>query len=460
MSVRTGWWCVGRGLWMLALLVSLWGVGCGDDASGGGASLDAEANNAANNAAFDGDNSAADIANNEANNSPNNFDDAPNNSPNNDVGSGESSTPGGDGGEPGESDLAGTLTAGEWRDLDHWEFWRAMMTGSEWAGMESYWTFNTEGRFAVEVVHEGLPVADATVQLFTQIQMLNPNATTPLWEARTDHQGRAELFSGFFEASSAPAFGLRIHAGQAFRKVEDLSPTGALEPIRIALDEAPAPENILDLMLVVDTTSSMLDELEFLQDELRDVIRRVREDNPESLQIRLSLVFYRDTTDAYIVRSEPFTDDIEAAIAALQDEFASGGGDYPEALSDALDAAFSEEAQWSSSARARLMLVVLDAPPHRDERSMRMLRDGIAQAARHGVRVVPVASSGVDKETEFLMRMMAIATGGTYVFLTDDSGVGNSHIEPTVGTYEVELLNNLLVRLINEAVSTPEASDE
>ena len=48
------------------------------------------------------------------------------------------------------------------------------------------------------------------------------------------------------------------------------------------------------------------------------------------------------------------------------------------------------------------------------------------------------------------MRYFAIATNGTYVFITNDSGIGNDHIEPTVGEYEVEFLNNLLVRLINK----------
>ena len=47
-----------------------------------------------------------------------------------------------------------------------------------------------------------------------------------------------------------------------------------------------------------------------------------------------------------------------------------------------------------------------------------------------------------------MLRFFANATGGTYVFLTDHSGVGNSHIEASVGEYEVEQLNNLLIRLI------------
>ncbi|GAL65661.1 expressed protein [Jejuia pallidilutea] len=48
------------------------------------------------------------------------------------------------------------------------------------------------------------------------------------------------------------------------------------------------------------------------------------------------------------------------------------------------------------------------------------------------------------------MRNFAIATNGTYVFITNDSGIGNDHLEPTVGAYEVEFLNSLLVRLIDK----------
>jgi hypothetical protein len=46
------------------------------------------------------------------------------------------------------------------------------------------------------------------------------------------------------------------------------------------------------------------------------------------------------------------------------------------------------------------------------------------------------------------MRCMALATNGTYVFLTDDSGIGGKHIKPTTDEYKVELLNDLLLRLI------------
>jgi hypothetical protein len=48
------------------------------------------------------------------------------------------------------------------------------------------------------------------------------------------------------------------------------------------------------------------------------------------------------------------------------------------------------------------------------------------------------------------MRLMAMATNGSYVFITNDSGVGNEHIQASVGEYQVELLNKLMVRLIKK----------
>jgi hypothetical protein len=95
-----------------------------------------------------------------------------------------------------------------------------------------------------------------------------------------------------------------------------------------------------------------------------------------------------------------------------------------------------------------LAFLILDAPAHHEADVMRSLQNSVTLCARMGIRIIPVASSGVDKNTEFMLRFFAVATGGTYVFLTDDSGVGNSHIEASVGPHKVELLNSLIIRLI------------
>ena len=204
-------------------------------------------------------------------------------------------------------------------------------------------------------------------------------------------------------------------------------------------------------MFVIDTTGSMLDELVYLQTELADVIDTVRDS--ADVNIRLSVNFYRDEGDEYVVLPYPFTTDIDGAIDQLKSQGADGGGDFPEAVELALEDAIDGH-EWSASARARLLFLVLDAPPHNEPEILASLHDSVASAARQGIRVIPVASSGVDKETEFLLRFLDTATGGTYTFLTSHSGIGGDHLEPTIGEYEVELLNNLLIRLIGEALTT------
>jgi len=56
---------------------------------------------------------------------------------------------------------------------------------------------------------------------------------------------------------------------------------------------------------------------------------------------------------------------------------------------------------------------------------------------------------------EYLMRSIALATNGTYAFLTDHSGIGNKHTAPSTDKYKVETLNELLLRLISQFLDMP-----
>ena len=108
------------------------------------------------------------------------------------------------------------------------------------------------------------------------------------------------------------------------------------------------------------------------------------------------------------------------------------------------------ELQWSGAARTRIAFLLLDAPPHYDDQIIADIHHSVREFASRGIKVIPIAASGIDKPTEFLLRYLAMATNGTYVFLTDDSGVGLPHLTPSVGEYQVEHLNDLLVRLIGK----------
>lgn len=147
------------------------------------------------------------------------------------------------------------------------------------------------------------------------------------------------------------------------------------------------------------------------------------------------------------MKSNEFNHDTDLVLEQLKKEYADGGGDYPEAVDQALyDGVFNHS--WNGES-IKLLFLILDAPPHNDSSQINSnLQKTIVEAAKQGIRIIPVASSGVDKDTETFLRTIAILTGGTYTFLTDHSGIGNSHIEPTIGSYQVESLNDCIVRII------------
>lgn len=344
---------------------------------------------------------------------------------------------------------SGTLTAGEWNDNDNWMFWTDLIDDAEsdYYGYPAVWGFHPTERVTVNVHSEADPAIDAPVSLSDVDGVV-------IWESRTNAAGVAQLFPSLSTEHTGP-FSLTVGEEEQATVISSLT-FPISQPIEVSL-ASEEPKEILDLMFVIDTTGSMSDELSYLQTELSDVISQSRQTLLGDVDIRLSVNFYRDFGDAYVTRSFPFTEDISEAISQLQAQSADGGGDWEEAVDSALVNGI-EDHQWSDSARSRMLFLVLDAPPHDGEQVINTLQRSVASAAKKGIQIIPIAASGVDKDTEFLLRSMDIATNGTYVFLTDDSGIGNEHLAPTVGQYTVKPLNELLIDLITEAVAPEEES--
>ncbi|MCY7330853.1 MAG: VWA domain-containing protein, partial [Saprospiraceae bacterium] len=148
-----------------------------------------------------------------------------------------------------------------------------------------------------------------------------------------------------------------------------------------------APKNV-DIVWAVDATGSMGDEIEYLKTELLDVIGRAKNRNPE-LAFRMGTVFYRDQGDEYITKSSGLSPDIARTIEFIQKQSAGGGGDYPEAVHSALEEAIFSQ-KWRENAIARICFLVLDASPHQSPEVNASLQRSIREAARLGIRIVPV----------------------------------------------------------------------
>ena len=177
--------------------------------------------------------------------------------------------------------------------------------------------------------------------------------------------------------------------------------------------------------------------------------RAIQSEYPDAAQ-RWALVVYRDIGDVYVARSFDFTDDVEAFRSKLSAQFADGGGDYPEAPDAAL-AAMAQLDWREGEATSRLSFWVADAPHHDDKAAD--LAEALRDARSLDVHIYPVASSGVDEFTELAMRSAAQFTGGRYVFLTNDSGVGGAHKEPSIPCYFVTRLDQAILRMVSIELS-------
>jgi hypothetical protein len=203
------------------------------------------------------------------------------------------------------------------------------------------------------------------------------------------------------------------------------------------------PRN-LDVALVIDTTGSMGDELEYLKVEIRDIARQVSADFP-GVDQRWGLVVYRDKGDAYVTRDADFQS-IEKFVDVLGRQDSGGGGDTPEAMHSAMRA--SERLSWQRDDNtARVVFLVADAPTHNGAEAREFASSVLAHRAAK-TAIYPVAGSGVHSAAEAEMRLAAKVTGGQYIFLTDHSGVGSPHAAPHVEQYKVESLHDAMTRMI------------
>lgn len=339
---------------------------------------------------------------------------------------------------------SGQLTAGEWNDLHNWEDWNELMENTDYLEMQNHWGIYPNQRISVFVRNQyEFPIQDAVV-------LLKNRDAEIIWRARTDNSGKAELWPNLTtDDSNKDDYQIVVkHNGQEYLRGEVLSIADGVNSINIKEDCNSSDQ--VDVIFAVDATGSMGDEINYLQSELEDVITRISITNSD-LKLRTGAVFYRDHTDDYLTVTKELSADHEATLSFIAKQTAQGGGDYPEAVDAALEEALNQE--WSKKAVARIVFLLLDAPPHDDSLSLAKIRGQIALAAEKGVKIIPITASGINRQTEFLMKYLAMGTNGTYVFITDDSGIGNAHLDPVVQDYEVEKLNDLLVRLLNSYTS-------
>ncbi len=134
----------------------------------------------------------------------------------------------------------------------------------------------------------------------------------------------------------------------------DVTPTtdGTVSTIKTGSSKA------LDLIFVIDQTSSMGPVFEQVQKTAKQIMASIASTSPD---YRVAIVAYRDWSDTEMFKDVPFTTSVSEFQSAIDSLKAQGGGDTPEAVLEALLRAL--RLPWRAGVNKQIILMG-DAPPH------------------------------------------------------------------------------------------------
>ncbi len=303
---------------------------------------------------------------------------------------------------------------------------------------------DVSGRHTIKVVdHRHLPVLGARVDVF------NPSGER-VFQATTGADGTVYFHpqinggstSGLFVAVATKG-GSEVQtalSSEAYEHQLELDARTSTAPVR------------LDIHFLIDATGSMSDEIQQLKDNMISVAEQIAalQTSPD---VRYGMTIYRDRGDLFISRTHDFTPDVATFTEALREVQAEGGGDYPESLNEGLhQAIFLPE--WRVEETVSLLFLIADAPPHLDYVQDYDYAQDVFEAVGSGIKIFPLASSGLDDQGEYIFRQLAQITGGKFLFLTyGPGGAPGDDTTHHVDDYSVLSLDDLIVRLVEEQLA-------
>ncbi len=175
----------------------------------------------------------------------------------------------------------------------------------------------------------------------------------------------------------------------------------------------------LDILFCFDTTGSMYRFLEQVRSEITHLSQMIQNHIPKSRVGVIAHGDYCDASTAYVTRGLDFTTDIVKISRFIWGTQKTDGGDFPEAIEEALFKA--NQMDWRLGSR-RAIALIGDAPPHGVIDSVKNCKYGhfwrreVEALKRKGIKIYAI-QCGRHRDTERVFREMAQITGGVYLNL-------------------------------------------
>jgi hypothetical protein len=281
---------------------------------------------------------------------------------------------------------------------------------------------------------DGFPVSNAPARIFAEGEEVFRSVTTAA--GKVMFPPRAVGVASSVRRFEAEVAGCRVR----FPRADEVS-------VEVEASCPGRDEVDVDVAFCLDTTGSMGDEIDRLRSTLRSVVERIGRLSPRP-RLRFGMVVYRDHGDEYVTRVTGFTPRLERFQEILDGVRAEAGGDYEEAVSEALHRSVDDLA-WSPGAAIRLLFLIGDAPPHVDYGDGYDYSRAMRRALEKGIKIVTLGCSGLNDKGEFIWRQLAQFTLGRFMFISY-GGRTRHH----VGDYRENNLDDLMVRAVAAEVES------
>ncbi len=139
----------------------------------------------------------------------------------------------------------------------------------------------------------------------------------------------------------------------------------------------------LDIVIALDTTRSMKDDIDDIRAKLIPMLQDVVKD---ITQFRIGFVEYKDVNEIYLTRKHEFSNDFQNVKNIIQSIKLGGGKDFPEEVYAALHVA-TNSFEWRAD--HRMILLIGDAPAHDPPKSSVEKEAVFARAEELGIKIYP-----------------------------------------------------------------------
>jgi len=322
-----------------------------------------------------------------------------------------------------------------------------------------HYAYDISERITIRVLDAaGKPVAGARVTIQADGKALASGLTYS--------DGGYRFYPAAFQTQAA-LFEFRAESGRLSARLSARRDGPRLVELKLQGPRS-VPEPLpLDVLFVMDTTGSMGEEIQRLKSTIEIIYANLAGLKPRPF-VRFGLVLYKDRGDEYITETTPFTSDLDSFQSSLDPVTASGGGDGPEDLESALDAAVNAM-DWNENG-LRLAFVVTDAEAHLDYNREYTYVSAANDARARAIKLYTIGTGGLPIEGEYLLRQVSQLTDARYIFLTygeggeSEGGAEGSVSHHTGSNFQTDKLEAIIIRFVKEEVAnlsdTPLADDE